>query len=143
MKIAIVYWSGTGNTKLMAQAALLGAQEKGYEVDLYEAREFTRDQVKDYDGFLFGCPSMGIEILEENEFLPMFEDVLPLLGDKPVLLFGSYGWGQGEWMEDWELICDSAGVNLLDDGFICRKTPGPMELEGCRTLVDLFEAEVG
>lgn len=139
MRIAVVYWSGTGNTEKMAHAVVLGVQEKGMEVDLFRADEFTRDQVSDYDGFVFGCPSMGVEILEEDEFSPMFKDVLPLLEDKPVLLFGSYGWGNGEWMEEWEAMCDEAGARLLDDGFICKKTPGPMDLEGCRTLADLFD----
>lgn len=138
MRVAVVYWSGTGNTEKMAYAVVLGAEELGYKVKLFRAHEFSRDDVKDYDAFIFGCPSMGIEVLEESEFRPMFEDVIEELGDKPVLLFGSYGWGSGEWMKEWEELCEEQGVNLVDDGFICRKTPGPMDLEGCRTLAELL-----
>lgn len=139
MKIAIVYWSGTGNTKKMAEALMQGILEKGYEARLFEAQDFGAADVSGYDGFAFGCPSMGVEILEENEFLPMFQEVLPLLKGKPVILMGSYGWGRGEWMEAWEKLCEEEGVALLDEGFICRNTPGPMELEGCRNLAELFE----
>ena len=138
MKIAVVYWSGTSNTEKMAHAVVLGAQERGFEVDLYQAQDFGPEKVKDYSGFIFGCPSMGIEVLEEIHFKPMFLDILPELKGKPVVLFGSYGWGRGEWMEAWEDLCEEHGVNLLDDGFICRKAPGPMDLEGCRTLAELF-----
>lgn len=139
MKIAVVYWSGTGNTKKMAEAVVKGALENGLEVDLFRAGDFKADMTLDYEGFAFGCPSMGIEILEETEFLPMFEEVLPRLKGKALVLFGSYGWGEGEWMQEWEKLCEEAGAVLLDDGLISRGTPGAMELEGCRNLADLFQ----
>ncbi|NLY35837.1 MAG: flavodoxin [Tissierellia bacterium] len=138
MKIAVVYWSGTGNTQRMAEALAKGAQENNLEVDLFTAHDFKADMVSSYDGFAFGCPSMGVEILEERDFGPMFEEILPKLKGSPLVLFGSYGWGDGQWMRQWEELCVEAGAVLLDEGFICRDTPNSMELEGCRNLAGLF-----
>ena len=139
MKIAVVYWSGTGNTQRMAEALAKGARENNLQVDLFRADDFGADMVSNYDGFAFGCPSMGVEILEESDFGPMFEEVLPKLKGSPLVLFGSYGWGDGQWMRQWEDLCEEAGAELLEEGFICRGTPGPMELEGCRNLAELFQ----
>ena len=100
-KIAVVYWSGTGNTKAMADAVEEGAKGKGAEVSVFEASEFAAKQAGDFDGIAFGCPAMGDEVLEESEFDPMFTDVEKALSGKKIALFGSYGWGDGQWMRDW------------------------------------------
>ena len=91
-KIAVVFWSGTGNTKTMAEAVLAGAKDAGAEADLFEAADFDKSKVAAYDAFAFGCPAMGAEELEDSEFEPMFSDVEGSLSDKKVALFGSYGW---------------------------------------------------
>ena len=97
-KVAVVYWSGTGNTQAMADAVAEGAKGKGAEVSVIEAGKFSADQVSIYDGIAFGCPAMGDEVLEEGEFDPMFTDVEKVLSGKKIVLFGSYGWGDGQWI---------------------------------------------
>ena len=109
-KVAVVYWSGTGNTEAMANAVAEGAKENGAEVSVLTSAEFDSSQVDNYDAIAFGCPAMGAEELEDSEFLPMFEDCEPKLKDKKIALFGSYGWGNGEWMRTWEESCTSDGA---------------------------------
>ena len=113
-KIAIVYWSGTGNTEAMADLVAQGVRAKGGEARVIQASDFDAASVDDYDAFAFGCPAMGDEDLEDSEFEPMYDEVEPLLGDKKVVLFGSYEWNEGEWMEKWEQRAEEAGVNVLD-----------------------------
>lgn len=124
-KIAVVYWSGTGNTQAMAEAVVQGAKDKGAEVTLFTAAEFGPTQMDQFDGFAFGCPSMGAEVLEEGEFEPMFESVEGKLSGKKVALFGSYGWGDGQWMRDWTERCESRGANLTTEAVICTGAPEP------------------
>ena len=133
-KIAVVYWSGTGNTEAMASAVAEGAREKGAEADLLTASEFSADQVSAYDAIAFGCPSMGAEQLEESEFDPMFTACEGELRGKNIALFGSYGWGDGEWMRSWEERCSQDGANLAADSVICNETPDDEALSACRTL---------
>ena len=133
-KIAVVYWSGTGNTEAMASAVAEGAREKGAEVDLLTASEFSSDQVSAYDAIAFGCPSMGAEQLEESEFEPMFTACEGDLQGKNIALFGSYGWGDGEWMRSWEDRCSQDGANLAADSVICNEAPDDEALSACRTL---------
>ena len=101
-KVAVVYWSGTGNTETMANAVAEGAKGAGAEADVLVASDFNSGKVAEYDGIAFGCPAMGAENLEESEFEPMFTEVEGSLSGKKIALFGSYGWGSGEWMADWE-----------------------------------------
>ena len=107
-KIAVVYWSGTGNTEQMARQVAAGAQEAGAEAEAIAAAWFSASQVGSFDAIAFGCPAMGAEELEADEFAPMFEACLPQLRDKPIALFGSYGWGDGEWMRSWEALASRA-----------------------------------
>ena len=109
-KIAVVYWSGTGNTEAMAAAVVEGAKEKGAEVSLLTASEFSPEQVSEYDAIAFGCPS------------------------KSIALFGSYGWGDGEWMRSWEARCNDDGANLVCDSVICNEAPDEEALSACRAL---------
>ena len=118
MKTAVVYWSGTGNTEAMARAVA----------------EVAPGDLNAYAAIAFGCPAMGAEVLEEMEFQPMFDACKRSLGGKRVALFGSYGWGDGEWMRTWESDCDSAGVNLVCESVICTETPDNAALEACRAL---------
>ena len=133
-KIAVVYWSGTGNTEAMANAVVDGAKEKGAEVSLLTAAEFGADQVDAYDAIAFGCPAMGAEVLEEDEFEPMFSACESKLGGKQIALFGSYGWGDGEWMRTWEETCRKAGAVLACDSVICCEAPEDDGLEQCKAL---------
>lgn len=133
-KIAVVYWSGTGNTQTMAEAVLAGAKESGAETALFTASEFDVSKADDYDAIAFGCPAMGSETLEESEFQPMFDSVTEKLKDKKIGLFGSYGWGDGEWMRIWEETCVSAGAKFACDSVICNETPDDNALESCKVL---------
>ena len=133
-KVAVVYWSGTGNTEAMAMAVAEGAKGKGAEVSVITAAEFSPEQVGEYSAIAFGCPSMGSEQLEESEFEPMFTACEGRLSGKNIALFGSYGWGDGEWMRTWEQECSDAGIKLAAESVICCETPGDIELEACREL---------
>ena len=123
MKIAVVFWSQTGNTEIMANKVAEGAQEAGAQVDILTPDAFNAGAVAGYDAIAFGCPAMGDEVLEEAEFEPMFADVEGALGGKKVALFGSYGWGDGQWMRDWVERCRNAGANLIGEGLILNGTP--------------------
>ncbi|MFT4105877.1 MAG: flavodoxin [Lacrimispora sp.] len=122
-KAAVVYWSGTGNTETMAAKVAEGAKEAGAEVTLFTASEFSADKVDQFDAIAFGCPSMGGEQLEEDEFEPMFSSCEPKLQGKKIALFGSYGWGDGEWMRDWEETCKKDGAVFACDYVICNEAP--------------------
>lgn len=133
-KAVIVYWSGTGNTEAMASAVLQGIKKKGAEGVLYSCDKFDTDLVKEYDGVAFGCPAMGDEVLEESEFEPMFEACLGTLKNKKVVLFGSYGWGDGEWMRNWEDRCKEAGISLVAEGLIWNEMPDEEGIVQCEKL---------
>ena len=134
MKIAVVYWSGTGNTEAMAQAVAEGAKSAGAEAQLFTAAEFEGDKMDAFDAVAFGCPAMGAEELEDTEFGPMFEGCEGKLSGKKIALFGSYGWGDGEWMRTWEDTCQSKGAALACDSVICQETPDDDALDACRKL---------
>lgn len=133
-KVAVVYWSGTGNTEAMANAVARGAKEKGAEVSVLTSADFDNSQVDNYDAIAFGCPAMGAEELEDSEFLPMFEDCEPKLKDKKIALFGSYGWGDGEWMRTWEESCKSDGAVLAIESVICNDAPDDDAETSCKAL---------
>ena len=133
-KVAVVYWSGTGNTEMMANAVAEGARSAGYEADMYTPSDFAPDVMSGYEKIAFGCPSMGAEQLEEGEFEPMFSALEPELGGKKRALFGSYGWGDGEWMRNWEDACRSDGAELIAEGLIVNETPDDDALESCKGL---------
>ena len=131
-KTAVIYWSGTGNTEAMANAVAEGMKEAGAEVAV-----MTPDQVNSLNGYAsiaFGCPAMGTEVLEEVDFQPMFDGCKNSLGGKSVALFGSYGWGDGEWMRTWEEDCGAAGINRVSDSVICCEAPDDEALAACRAL---------
>ncbi len=133
-KIAVVYWSGTGNTEMMAQKVAQGAKEAGAEVTVFTAAEFSADAMDGFDAIAFGCPSMGAEQLEESEFEPMFLSCEPKLGLKKIALFGSYGWGDGEWMRTWEETCREDGAVFACDSVICNETPDDEADAACVAL---------
>lgn len=132
-KLAIVYWSGTGNTEQMANCIAEGAKEAGAEVSMMGPAEFSSARLNEFGVIAFGCPAMGAEVLEESEFDPMFTELEGALTGKKVALFGSYGWGDGQWMRDWCARCDMA--NLYDEeGLIVNEAPDADAQEVCREL---------
>lgn len=133
-KIAVVYWSGTGNTEAMAASVAEGAKEKGAEVSLMQCSEFDAAQMDSFDVVAFGCPSMGSEQLEEGEFEPMFSSCEGKLGGKKIGLFGSYGWGDGEWMRTWQETCETDGAALVCDPVICSEAPDDDAIASCKAL---------
>lgn len=133
-KVAVVYWSGTGNTEAMAQAVADGVKEKGGEVELRTSAKFDAAQVDAFDAIVFGCPAMGVEELEESEFAPMFEACEGKLSGKKIALFGSYGWGDGEWMRTWEETCKTDGAVLACDSVTCCEAPDEEATAACKAL---------
>ena len=117
-KVAVVFYSGSGNTEAMADVIVnaLGA-------DRISAEAFGAANAADYDAIAFGCPAMGDEVLEETVFQPMWDDVKGSLAGKKVALFGSYGWGDGQWMRDWEADAANNGVTLACESVICNEAP--------------------
>ena len=134
MEIAVVYWSSTGNTEAMAQAVAEGARKAGASAELFTATEFDGGKVDAFDAIAFGCPAMGAEELEDSEFAPMFESCESRLSGKKIALFGSYGWGDGEWMRTWEDTCRNDGASLVCDSVICQEAPDDDALNACRSL---------
>lgn len=133
-KIAVVYWSGTGNTEAMANAIADGARNAGATVEMFTADGFSASRMDNFDAIAFGCPSMGAEQLEESDFEPMFTDCENKLTGKKIALFGSYGWGDGEWMRNWEDSCRDAGAVLACDSVICQDAPDDEAEANCRSL---------
>ena len=133
-KVAVVFWSGTGNTEAMADAVAQGARGAGASVDVLDPSDFDASKVAAYDGIAFGCPAMGDEVLEEDEFEPMFQDVKGALAGKAIALFGSYGWGDGEWMRNWEDDCKAAGANLVVDSVKANEAPDDDAIAACKAL---------
>ena len=132
-KIAVVYWTGTGNTEEMANAIAQGADAAGAEAKAVLVSDFSADEVADYDAFAFGCSAMGAEELEADEFEPVWEACKGVLGQKPVALFGSYGWGGGEWMDSWKEDAEAAGLKLVDT-LIANEAPDDEAVEACGAL---------
>lgn len=129
MRTAVIYWSGTGNTEAMAKAVAEGAN-----AELFSVSDFT-GSVDDYDTIGFGCSAMGDEVLEESEFEPFFTDIEAKLNGKKIALFGSYGWGDGEWMRNWaERAVNDGAVLIGGEGLIANEAPSDEDLEKCREL---------
>lgn len=140
-KIAIVYWSGTGNTETMAKEIANGARAAGADAEMLTVSEFSPSLIAKYDKLAFGCPSMGAEQLEELEFEPMFASVEGLLSGREIALFGSYGWGDGGWMRSWQERCAEAGAKVFDgEGLIINEAPDDAGKEACREFGKTFAA---
>jgi len=133
-KVAVVYWSGTGNTEAMAREVLAGIESGGGQGVLFTAAEFDASMVSDYDSLAFGCPAMGAEQLEDFVFEPMFESCKAPIGGMKLGLFGSYGWGDGQWMRTWEESCLESGAELGAESVICSGYPEAADALRCREL---------
>ena len=133
-KIAVIYWSGTGNTEAMADLVAAAATNAGAAVDKFTAAEFQVSSAADYAGFALGCPAMGAEQLEETEFEPMYQELRSALSGKPVGLFGSYGWGDGEWIRTWAEDTENAGARLVVEPVMANGSPDGDAEAACAAL---------
>ena len=139
-KMTIIYWSMSGNTEAMARAIAEGAESAGAAVDLRSVSEITVDEALAGGSLALGCPAMGTEVLEESEFEPFFSELEMRLGGKKVALFGSYGWGDGQWMRDWQSRTEDANAVLFQEGLIIQETPDEDGLARCREFGAGFAA---
>ena len=130
-KVGIIYWSGTGNTEKMAELIAKGAQEAGAKVVCKSVSSASTDELDGWDVVALGSPSMGAEVVEESEMQPFVEAAMPKLKAKKTALFGSYGWGDGEWMRTWSAEMRASGVDLMDDGLIVNETPDGGSADEC------------
>lgn len=133
-KTAVIYWSGTGNTQAMAEAVFEGMKNAGADAVIWTPDQVNDSEISQMDGVALGCPAMGAEVLEDSEFEPMYDRIKSLLAGKAVALFGSYGWGDGEWMRSWEDDCADCGIRLATDSVICNEAPDNDAIESCRGL---------
>ena len=124
MSISVVYWSGTGNTQAMAEAVAEGIKAAGQEAELLEVGDADAKTVAEEAAFALGCPAMGAEVLEESEMEPFVEELESYVSGKKILLFGSYGWGDGEWMRNWVEQMTGAGAEMIEaEGIIANEAP--------------------
>ncbi|NLM49948.1 MAG: flavodoxin [Clostridiaceae bacterium] len=130
-KITIVYWSLTGNTEKMARLIKKGAESAGAEVKIKHVSEASEDDLKDSGLLALGCPAMGVEELEENEFEPYVSSIESMVFGKKLALFGSYGWGDGEWMRNFSDRMRKNGAVLLGEGLIVKDSPQGADEERC------------
>ncbi len=133
-EIAVIYWSGTGNTQAMAEAVAEGAKNAGAQADLFSVSDTSADAAAAYDKLALGCPAMGAEVLEESEFEPFFTELEGRLSGKKVALFGSYGWGDGQWMRDWADRLAASGAAASGEPLIVNEAPDDDGLAQCRAL---------
>lgn len=136
MKVSIVYWSGTGNTQAMAEAVAEGAKSAGADVNLLTVSQ-ADISTADSDVLIMGCPAMGAEELEESEFEPFFSGLESKLTGKKIGLFGSYDWGDGEWMRTWQDRVSADGGILITDGVTANNAPNEIALAECKKLGEI------
>jgi flavodoxin short chain len=134
-KVLIAYWSSTGNTETMAKQVALGVKEAGGEAELKSVEHVTPEMVKEAQAAAFGCPAMGDEILEEEE-MELFISRLGTaeIGGKALGLFGSYDWGDGEWMREWVGRMKNLGAQVDGEGIITQLVPDEAALSKCFDL---------
>lgn len=134
-KVTIVFWSQSGNTESMANAVAEGVTAAGKEAVVVDVASASLDDLKAAKGFAMGCPAMGAEVLEEGEMEPFVCDVEGFVAGKTIALFGSYGWGDGQWMRDWENRMRGAGATISGgEGVICQETPDADAIAACEAL---------
>ncbi len=133
--VTVIYWSSTGNTEKMAEGIAEGAKTDGINVILKNVSEASPEDVFGSDAVALGCPSMGAEELDNDEMEPFVEALNnEKIKGKPVALFGSYDWGDGEWMRNWEERMKGYGANVIEEGLIINLTPDEEGLNKCKQL---------
>ena len=133
-KIAVIFWTGTGNTEVMANEVVAGAKEAGADVTLFNTSAFSADKAQEFDKFALGCPAMGAEELEDSEFQPLYDQLKAQISGKKVVLFGSYGWGGGEWMNPWKADAEAAGLVLVAEPLAIENAPDDAGKTACTEL---------
>ena len=133
-KVSVVYWSQSGNTQAMAEAVAAGITEAGKEAEVVYVSDVNVADLTAEKAFALGCPAMGAEVLEEGEFEPFMESIDGSISGKTIALFGSYGWGDGQWMREWQERTEKAGAVLCGEGLIVNEAPDEAGLESCRAL---------
>ena len=133
-KIYVIFWTQGGNTQAMAEAVAEGIREGGKEAEVIYVGSVSADVLKDQPVFALGCPAMGAEVLEESEMEPFVAEVETFASGKKIGLFGSYGWGDGEWMRTWEETCIGDGAVMACDFVICQETPDEEAESECKNL---------
>ena len=133
-EVIVAFWTGTGNTAEMAEYVAEGIREGGAEAKVVSVDDISAADLKDAKAFALGCPSMGVEQLEESTMEPFVEEVCGFASGKTIGLFGSYGWGDGEWMRNWEEDCKTAGAILACDPVICNDEPDDDAKEAWQNL---------
>jgi len=134
-KIYVVYWSGTGNTEIMAQSIKEGIEGAGKSAEVVSVSDLSPDVLKEEKVFALGCAAMGDEVLEESEMEPFVETLEANLSGKKIGLFGSYGWGDGQWMRDWEERMSQAGAYVIgNEGVMAHEEPDDEAKSACVQL---------
>lgn len=134
-KVYVVYWSQTGNTMAMAEAIGQGVRDAGKEAAVLNVTEASLEELKSVKGFALGCPAMGAEVLEEIDMEPFVCEVEGFAAGKKIALFGSYGWGDGQWMREWVERMNAAGAIVVNgEGLICQEVPDDGALAECKAL---------
>ena len=134
-KIYVIYWSMSGNTQAMAEAIAKGINDSGKEAVVQYVSEASVSELQDAKVFALGCPAMGAEVLEESEMEPFVAEVEAFAAGKKIGLFGSYGWGDGEWMRDWVDRMNGAGATVVGgEGVICQEAPDDEAVSNCKAL---------
>ncbi len=132
--IKVVFWSQTGNTEAMAEAVVEGIKAAGKDAKAVSVSDISAKELSGEEVFALGCPAMGDEVLDEGEMEPFVEELIPSISGKKIALFGSYDWGDGEWMRSWEEDCKANGVNLVTDSVICNAAPDDTALASLKAL---------
>lgn len=141
-KIYVIYWSMSGNTQAMAEAIAKGINDSGKEAVVQYVSEASVSELQDAKVFALGCPAMGAEVLEEGEMEPFVSEVEGIVAGKKIALFGSYGWGDGQWMRDWEERMSGCGAAIINGaGLICHETPDDAMISECENLGKQIAAE--
>ncbi|MBQ9437199.1 MAG: flavodoxin [Lachnospiraceae bacterium] len=134
-KVYVIFWTQGGNTGQMAQAVIDGIKEAGKEAVAWPVSQADASALKDVAGFAMGCPAMGDEVLEESEMEPFVESIEGMVAGKKLALFGSYGWGDGQWMRDWTARMQKAGAEVIGgEGVICHEAPDDDAIAACKEL---------
>lgn len=134
-KVYVIYWTQSGNTQAMAEAVGKGITDAGKEAVVVPVGTVSVEDLKDAAGFALGCPAMGAEVLEESEMEPFVCEVEAIASGKTIGLFGSYGWGDGQWMRDWVDRMNGSGAKVLNgEGVICQEVPDEAALAECESL---------
>ncbi|MBQ9237876.1 MAG: flavodoxin domain-containing protein [Treponema sp.] len=134
MKKAVVYASDTGNTEMMANAVMEGAKASGADVYFETADNADASEVLGCDVIFLGSAAMGAEVLHDN-VEALFQSMEGSLSGKKIGIFGSYDWGDGQWLRDWAARITAAGGTVINgEGLMAHLTPEPADLDNCRAL---------